>query len=242
MYNYLKSRFIYAKSDYSIESLEDIEKCIYKDISKGTVYSGAQGRIIRLKKSHFNIYNWLANEIYEYLNDNKKETKKTFDEWHFKICNEFIRKCSEFNVVSKYGMAQKFVNLTLKYVYCFKDSNKIDSSKFKYCHFILDGITYFSTLPKGKYLSKKDYNGYEINTPFYSTQIIKSKKKTNGESLTPWSKLDYEEYKIIQDNVNKYFEKYPFKYKYVKGLDINNSANKDDEYELTPFEIEFFVW
>ena len=238
MQKFLRNLFI-GTYNYSVHDLDEIKKCLYQNRSKNTVYSGAQARMVYLTKSNPNhraIYDWLAHEVYLYLNNSNVETRQTFDDWHHKICLSFIQRCNNVGINAKYGMAQKFLNLLMKYVYCFRDANTLHRSKFENCHFILDGYTYFS--PVKSYIGQKSYGSYTILTPFYAKQVF----ATSTASLACWSKLSYEEYINIQGDIRVYLNANPLVYDNVKHLNPHRAATVSMNYPLTAFETEFFIW
>ena len=237
---FLRTRFPYSRPLYSIHSLQDLKKAIYKDKSRGTVFSGAQARIVRLTKrnpSHAAVYDWLAERVYEYLNNGSIETQASFDEWHQEICRGFCSRCAAAGIAAQYGMAQKFLNVAMKYAYCFGDSNTVDATKFRFCHFILDGITYYSA--GKKYWASKSYSGYRIDTPFFQRMIG---LPPSASGFTPWSKLSEKEYKSIQTSIRGYFLSHPLTYGHVIHLDPTGLCRQRPSYQLSPFESEFFVW
>lgn len=79
----------------------------------------------------------------------KEETD--FDDWHEKVCSKFEKDFNKLledetikdkngNITKiSYGKAQKIVNMTFKYIYCFDD--KKDHDYFKHCHMTLDSYT-----------------------------------------------------------------------------------------------------
>lgn len=244
MHSFLSNKFTYARPNYSIHSLDDVKGIVYRDKNSGTVYSGAQSRIIRLTKQnpkHTSVYNWFADEIYKYLNNGVIETISSFDKWHKDLCCSFISRLSKIGITAEYGMAQKYVNLTMKYVYCFGDSNTININKFQFCHVILDGYTYYPSSNRAKYKGRNNYSGYIIHTPFYVTDV---KPVLINKSLTSWSKLSYGQYIDIQNDIRDYFVKRPLTYGHVAFLDVSRRATATitSTYVLTPFEAEFFIW
>ena len=239
MHGFLKSRFPHTPYGSSVRNLNDIKNSLYAKKARGTVYSGAQARIVGLNKgvAHQAIYNRLSDKVYDYVNDGKIETQASFDDWHKDTCEMFISDCSKAGITVHYGMAQKFVNVLMKYVYCFDDSPSVDYSKFEYCHVALDGYTYYS--PQESYQSKKGYNGYDILTPFYHRQVASSLVSHR----TRWSKIStWQEYITIQRDIRDYFNTNPFTYDNVKHLDASHLASVHPTYKLTPFEAEFFIW
>lgn len=70
--------------------------------------------------------------IFNYINSNNNDFNACFSN-----CIDKAKNILENN---KYGLAQKFVNMSFKYVMCFSDSNEI-SDKLKDCHLPLDKYT-----------------------------------------------------------------------------------------------------
>ena len=218
--------------------MSDIKKALYAGKTKGTVYSGAQAYMVRLsKKSHHQpAYDWLAQRVFDYINNGQAATQLSFDNWHHSICNGFITECAKVGVTIHYGMAQKFLNLLMKYVYCFDDSTSVHPSKFKYCHPALDGFTYYS--PYKSYRDSKTYGSYTILTPFYHRQVASIVLSTR----TVWSKLSHHEYINIQNENRSYLTTTPMTYNDVCHLDHLHLATVATSYKLSPFETEFFIW
>ena len=66
--------------------------------------------------------------------------QKFFDDWHKKLCDAIIEKYEMNGITFTYGQAQKWINMTLKYLYVL-DSQKIEKL-FKYCHVPLDNYVF----------------------------------------------------------------------------------------------------
>lgn len=183
LHDFVKTQFSYGKP-YSIGDLNDYKRIIYLDHDNGTVFKAAQARFYGFTKTNpvsISVYDWLASELYEYINNGKVETQVSFDDWHHNICDEFSRKCNtaglsrRFGCV-RYGLAQKFVNIALKYIYCFVDADSVDKNqKFDFCHIALDSYTY---CPKATSKTTESYlryygpitkiSGKSLRRPFYS--------------------------------------------------------------------------
>ena len=137
---------------------------------------------------------------------------KTFDDWHKEqLCDFFLEGDSEINGLNKllddakkdisqatFGKAQKIVNMTFKYMYCFDDANSY-YSKFEPCHMPLDSyiLDWFFERYKSVWKHPTDK---------------KAKLTLNGKYRLPaWSNLEYEQgatgiipqYKEIQDWIKK---------------------------------------
>lgn len=92
---------------------------------------------------------FLTDKFVEYFNADSK-AEKAFDEWHRQICELLVdiykgytRKSKSFGFTV--GNAQKWLNMTFKYLYTFTLDNsfgKRDAEEyFKHCHLALDSYT-----------------------------------------------------------------------------------------------------
>ena len=142
------------------------------------------------------------------LEDNFKTytitSQKDFDDWHKETCENLIDKFGTWGVDSKltYGQAQKWVNISFKYLYAFTLFGcyvkgfpaEIVVSKMEYCHLPLDNIVICS-------LSK---------TEIKELKKIDSKWKINQKSWTydgrSWSKLTESDYITIQEELRTVFD------------------------------------
>lgn len=70
------------------------------------------------------------------------EDSKGFEKRHKDLCHDFKNILyNKYGVECKYGRAQKIINMTFKYLYCYKDADEIDEKYFKFCHMPLDMYT-----------------------------------------------------------------------------------------------------
>ena len=94
--------------------------------------------------------------------------RQMFDEWHAALCDDICKKYGEADVQFHYGQAQKWVNMTMKYL------SVIDSSKtegyFAFLHVPIDSIVFdlaheeFGLMrPANRWsrLSKDEYISYQ---------------------------------------------------------------------------------
>ena len=243
--DFLVSMFQYAKPSYSIASINDIKKILYLDRDDGTVYKGTQAQHYNFSKCapYTSIYDWLANQILVYLNNDNTETKTSFDSWHDNLCNGFISECSALGITVEYGLAQKFINLALKYCYCFDDATVAEAkNKFAFCHIALDGFTFCPATQRRTWRAYREYYKMSrsgLQLPFY-TEVVNP--TVDIQTLSAWSKLDDKQYKKIQNEMRAYFAEHPITYSTVSALDINSLAGCPATTVLTPFQSEFFLW
>ena len=146
---------------------------------------------------------YLRDRLEDYFKTYTITSQKDFDDWHKETCENLIDKFGTWGVDSKltYGQAQKWVNISFKYLYAFTLFGccikgfpaEIVVEKMKYCHLPLDNIVICSlSKTEIKELKKKD-----------------SKWKINKKSWTydgrSWSKLTETDYITIQKELREVF-------------------------------------
>lgn len=175
---------------------------------------------------------WVTR-ICNYFMSPYPRTQGDFNKIHSCLCHEFLQIfITDGKYSHTYGSAQKMTNVLFKYLSCFSDAVKY-KDWFTYCHMALDRFT---------------YNGYRL--PFYRNVVYPSMHGCSASALTPWSQLAVKEYSNIEDEIVSYVMSKPKTYN--DYLDICKSNLKSlghisylsalDNYVLTPFEAEFFIW
>ena len=145
--------------------------------------------------------------------DEKEKNEKEFDDWHEKICEDFLKRFRLKD--NKYGKAQKVINMTFKYIYCLEGAKEREDY-FRFCHMPLDSITleWFYRLKEKGVKITIDNKEEKICRKYPSWSNLR--KTSSGE------KKDREYgYVDIQNAIRKYLE--------------NNT-------ELTPLKVEFIIW
>ena len=131
------------------------------------------------------VFDWLAGEFDTYFQKGCKD----FNVWHKTICNDFLERFKpilnqygyDADKSLKYGKAQKIVNMTFKYLFCFDDA-KNHAEKFDVCHMPIDS--------------------YILNWYNDSSQ---------NKCDTAWSDLEETQYYELQDEIKKILGNYnPF--------------------------------
>ena len=177
------------------DSMNDIlSKCAnkaYMDLCRTIRFRTDDGAIKTEYKAK--ICDMLINN-YDVLTDAVKSTddKQTvFDKEHNRICEEIIKTYSEISEFT-YGQAQKWLNMTFKYVLLIEEDSILKS----YLHIPVDSYimqAVGSDNPKLKHCLK--------------LECIPQKNGTVGKyiesSSKPWSKWDYEEYIAFQNCIRK---------------------------------------
>lgn len=147
------------------------------------------------------------DEWHENLCDNIKES---FDKWHKKLCDNSKEK-SEDSLPFTYGNAQKWVNMTLKYLYlidciCSEVCPDID------CFHSLQNISAYLHVPVDSYIIEKVWEmEMEDNKtgcdksclPIKSGKTCKngSRGKYNSDKVEAWSTWDKKTYENFQDKL-----------------------------------------
>ena len=127
------------------------------------------------------------------------------------------------NLDANYGILQKIVSMTLKYVYCFNIAEK--DKKFKNCYMPLDQYTlqWFKNYEKVTAKNKNTDYG----------KCIQGLRKINYA----WSKIDKDLFYQIQKSISAILKSPEYKYKLY--------FNKDNGTEQLPesgLEAEFIIW
>lgn len=143
-----------------------------------------------------NILSELADSFVEYFKNCSPKSVNEFDKWHEENCSKFKDDFNELlkNHKIEYGKAQKIVNMTFKYIYCFADNMNFDY--FKYCHMTLDRYTL-------KWFLKDVRNWLkENNCDFFKSNIPAWSNLDKGES-----DKELFSYLWIQTQIRKYLNK-----------------------------------
>lgn len=138
----------------------------------------------------------LKNEVKEKLKDeikdnlNKISSQKEFDVWHKKVCDRIKEIYKGKEITLTYGQAQKWINMTIKYLYVLEPET-------------FDGVFEFLHIPIDNYVLKIAKEELDV-------------KKIEGA----WSKLDdYNEYLNYQKNIrNKIGESVPLRWEFENWL------------------------
>lgn len=163
---------------YSISEKNEFDTGVDKYILP-RVMKDVQVRMLGVKADNpqalLNLKSQLASYIKEHF-WNYFNGSLSFEEFHKTACNDIMNIFSERYNNVRYGKAQKIVNMTFKYFYCFDKSCQMEE-KFDDCHMPLDS----------KILD------------WYKANIDKTQK-------TAWSYLEKEEYDQIQNKIKNYIK------------------------------------
>lgn len=163
----------------------------------------------------------VATEIYNYLltPDNAQITMKLFDDFHNRICFDFLNKLNNARrtvdyVELHYGSAQKFINMVFKYLACYSDF-QLYKNHFKWCHMPIDTVIL-------KWL-KDNYHLEDIKYYIYVDKKGKASLSATYMKKS-WTKFDDEKYKKLLKIIRK------------------NVFNDPKFSQLPLLEVEFSIW
>lgn len=212
----------------SLQKKKDIYEAVknaYKDFTPRTVHlldkNIDPAKVKEVDEKRKEVLGWLSEEFSNLF----RNTSADFDfhKWHHETCESFLDKFDDaiegvYQEI-KYGKAQKIVNMTFKYLYCFGGAEKYNNI-FEQCHMPIDSFTlnwYWLEIIKAGYI-KSDTG----------------KKILKDQLPNSWSDMTEEQYDAIQKNIEAYLEDGKKQYKINdKGLIPLPSK---------PFYAEFIIW
>lgn len=177
--------------------------------------------------------NLIKENVLALINTSHKNIdKEYFNSWHCSLCHKLIN-CYETALESDeyftYGNAQKWVNMTMKYLYLIysifsvyaKSNNKFVDS----CGEHINKISEFLHVPVDSYIIESVWDNESIKLPLNEKKLCKNGKRGvyNSEKVVAWSKWRNEngEYYEFQNTLNDFINK---------------------EYKLTPIDWEGPAW
>lgn len=153
----------------------------------------------------------MKEKFVEYFSGAVIEEKKAFNEKHKDLCEIWTDEIGDDNLAT-YGKAQKIVNMTFKYMYCWcywhcsekeKWEENKDKKKFQYCHMTLDS--------------------YTLNW-IYDRTDKEERKNISFTKSVKWSRLDSDFYVEIEKLANE-------------AIKIEKKFEG-----MPPIEAEFLIW
>ena len=164
-------------------------------------------------------YNEVAQELEKAIKKLLNDNSNSYEQWHKDICKELVE-CYEKvtsnnkNPAFSYGNAQKWVNMTMKYLYIlseiFHDFNKdhnfenyydIIQKLYKELQMPVDSFIIESVWDEKKQIEGIPYNIGKLNKATYGDGK-KIPGKYNSEKVVPWSKWTDKEYFKFQKTLS----------------------------------------
>ena len=191
-------------SYFGVTTESEWKKCVEAAIMKAyndATMQGAYNALIskdddKLHEASKKAKNEAARHLYDKINELFNTENKDFDDWHSTLCGEIKNKYSDLNsenTLFTYGNAQKWVNMTIKYIcildllnkkhgYQDKIKNYMDDFHVPVDSYIIDAV-------KAEPRDYKRYGEYVLGLT---------------SNVTSWSKWDKpDEYKSYQKNIRK---------------------------------------
>jgi len=192
-----------------------------------TLFDKNLSNIDKLKKSSEEAKKQSAKFLLEELK--KLKNQHDFDAWHEELCNNIVNKYCEVKDNEKafftYGNAQKWVNMTIKYLWVL--GMLPNSIKEKDLHIPVDSFI-IDALYKGK---EKDDN---IDFPKIEGKKLKEGKYYEQPSsyFKPWSKWEKDEYyETFHDSIKG--KKYNLSWeniKWIESAERRKRKEREDRY------------
>lgn len=127
-------------------------------------------------------------------------TFKEYDEWHHTTCMAVCDKYDEQRLnCFTYGNAQKWVNMTMKYLYLF-DSLGLGNSPIIFD----DGMAQCLHVPVDSFIIESVWDK-NVELPLIKKKLLKDEKKGkyNNEKVTAWSKWNNTTYQNFQKSLRE---------------------------------------
>ena len=140
--------------------------------------------------------NVIFKEEIPIINEGSITSQEKFDSWHCKVCKNIKLLYNEKGIEFTYGQAQKWVNMTIKYLYILNDHT-------------FDNVFDFLHIPVDNYILDIANKNFEIDKP----------KK-------PWSKWDEEQYRNYQNEIKSKIKIAPLLWEFDNWLEVAKSNNK----------------
>ena len=93
---------------------------------------------VKLKKE---VNSFLDTEIKKLVNGSIT-SEKEFDKWHEQLCKKIIDEYKKLKIQLSYGQAQKWVNMTIKYLYILEVEGYTFDSVFENLHIPIDNYVF----------------------------------------------------------------------------------------------------
>lgn len=209
----LFSYFKITLDDNANDILDKVIIKAYKDATQQGAFNKYLTDNIKAQiasKSNEKGENILKNEFNKFDNLKNISTQKDFNTWHEKTCKELVGSYNDINKSPNndegftFGNAQKWVNMTIKYIYLlntvFSNIKGEENNFSKTYGNIIDGISSYIHIPIDNYIIEAvwDMDKIPLPVPEIKEKLPKKgngKGKYNSEKYKSWSKMDDKEYK-----------------------------------------------
>ena len=203
--------FSRAAKDGKEKPLEYCIKKAWADATQRERFNGQNSDIIKNKE---NIQKFLKERIEDIIKGNRKiESSSDYNDWHKEI---YSRSGYGEEYKMSYGIWQKFVNMTFKYMYCFyKFQSRFSelNSVFKYCHCPIDSVIAQRAVTLCIVC--------KLDPPREIVEIARSGKPN-------WNSMEEDDYNTVRKN--------------IQDLKNEFTINNSDTVHPTELEFDFLFW
>ncbi|WP_294953418.1 hypothetical protein [uncultured Eubacterium sp.] len=160
-------------------------------------------------------YDKVAQELENTIKELLKENSNGYEKWHKATCKELVKHYEKVSLKDKspafsYGNAQKWVNMTMKYLYILSEifleykNDCVDCKKYKK----IQGLYKYFQVPVDSFIIESVWNNENVTLPLVKENLLKNGTRGvySSEKVTPWSKWDDTEYKEFQEHLPKIFK------------------------------------
>ena len=189
------------------KSLSVLDKDCVRDYAILSAYRDMQLRTIKGHKMSYTdeLRETLAQEFVKYFQSPSPTTREDFDKIHKGLCEGFLNGLNEVFARYKlakqeFGKAQKVINMTFKYLYCFDDAEKFEDY-FRFCHMPIDSYTLNWCFDNALYVKKDitNWSGIKEGQYYHLSDKIRVKLSEEAPLLV--------EFKIWPQEIAKVEEK-----------------------------------
>lgn len=122
------------------------------------------------------------------LTNNQDYIFSNFNQWHNVVCKK-----TDFDM--RYGVWQKLINMTFKYLYCVKETFPEFNDVWKECHCPIDTI-----------ISKQVYDQL-VKMKIPTAELELSKKIAKSDSVVNWNNITKKDYYKLQSQIKQICDK-----------------------------------
>lgn len=168
-------------------SIEVASKRAYRDMCRtlrfGVLPIDTKDSIISDLKESVNVI--FKKEI-PIINEGSITSQEKFDSWHCKVCENMKNLYYENGIKLTYGQAQKWINMTIKYLYLF--GGYTFDSVFEYLHIPIDNYIFNAVKDELKFNRPKNISWSKLDkTEYLKYQIaIREELRKKGELPLDW--------------------------------------------------------
>ena len=197
-------------SYFGVTTDSDWEKCVEAAIMKAyndATMQGAYNALIskdddKLHEASKNAKNEAARHLYDKINELFNTENKDFGNWHSELCNEIKNKYSDVNsenTLFTYGNAQKWVNMTIKYICILGLLNDNNDYQDKINNYMDD-----FHVPVDSYIIDKLWGNPNIKLPSISSNVKREKTYTTpSDYVISWSNWTDKNYGDFREKLDK---------------------------------------